>query len=68
MTAVPWCEDCDRMVDDEELTDEGECPECGADLATRRRIPWTFKLMIGATGVYVVWRIYQLVGWIVHHA
>jgi hypothetical protein len=55
------------MVEDDELTDDGECPECGEELA-RRKIPWHFKLMIAATGVYLVWRAYQGIGWLVHHA
>jgi DNA-directed RNA polymerase subunit RPC12/RpoP len=64
---VPWCDTCDRMVEDDEITDGGDCPECGRELA-RRRIPWHFKAMIGATAVYLAWRAYQGIGWLVHHA
>jgi len=64
---MPWCDECDRMVEDNELTDEGECPGCGEPLA-RRQVPWYFKAMIAATGVYLVWRAYQGVDWLVHHA
>jgi len=64
---VPWCDTCDRMVEDDELTDDGECPTCGQEL-TRRKIPWHFKAMIGATAVYLAWRVYQGIGWLVHHA
>ncbi len=45
---MPWCDTCEHMVDDDQLTDDGECPECGEQLA-RRKIPWHFKLMIAAT-------------------
>jgi hypothetical protein len=55
------------MVEDDALTDDGECPKCGAELA-RRKIPWHFKLMIAATAVYLAWRAYQGIGWLVHHA
>lgn len=64
---MPWCDACDRMVEDDELTDGGECPQCGEELA-RRKIPWHFKAMIAATGVYLAWRVYQGIGWLVHHA
>jgi hypothetical protein len=55
------------MVEDDQLTDDGGCPECGEQLQ-RRKIPWHFKFMIGATAIYLVWRAYQGIGWLVHHA
>ena len=27
---MPWCDTCDRMVADDELTDTGTCPICEA--------------------------------------
>jgi DNA-directed RNA polymerase subunit RPC12/RpoP len=64
---MPWCDTCEKAVEDDELTDEGECPECGEQLE-RRKVPWHFKLMIAATAVYLGWRAYQGIGWLVHHA
>jgi hypothetical protein len=55
------------MVEDDDITDDGECPQCGQELG-RRKIPWHFKAMIGATAVYLAWRAYQGIGWLVHHA
>jgi hypothetical protein len=54
------------MVEADQLTDEGECPECGEQLA-RRKIPWHFKVMIGGTAIYLGWRSYQGVEWLIHH-
>ena len=65
---MPWCEVCDRMVADDELVDEGACPQCGDQLVGRRKVPWHLKLMIGVTAVYLGWRIVQGVTWLVHHA
>jgi uncharacterized paraquat-inducible protein A len=67
---MQWCEQCDRIVEDEDLGEEGTCPECGNELveAERRRVPWYFKTMILATVVYLGWRCYQGIGWLVHHA
>lgn len=65
---MPWCEECDRLVEDEEL-DEGACPECGTQLVeeSRRPVPWYFRLMIAASVVYLGYRAFQGVTWIVHH-
>jgi len=64
---VPWCDSCNRVVDDDDLTADGSCPDCGASLA-KRSIPWTFKTMIAATVVYLGYRAYQGIAWLVHHA
>ncbi|HXX89613.1 MAG TPA: hypothetical protein VEI83_05240 [Acidimicrobiales bacterium] len=63
---MPWCDTCDRVVDEEEL-EEGKCPTCQTDLLARRPIPWHFKLMIGVTAVYLAYRAYQGITWLVHH-
>ena len=65
---MPWCDSCDRMVEDENLTDDGSCPTCGTVLEGRRPVPWHFKLMIVATVIYLGYRAYQGIGWLVHHA
>ncbi|HLI72892.1 MAG TPA: hypothetical protein VKU86_03355 [Acidimicrobiales bacterium] len=54
-------------MDDDDLTADGSCPDCGASLA-KRSIPWTFKTMIAATVVYLGYRAYQGIAWLVHHA
>ena len=67
-TTAAWCEHCQSSVEDEELTDEGECPQCGTVLRDERRpVPWHFKLMLVATVIYLGYRTYQGVGWVVHH-
>ena len=64
---MPWCEACDAMVEDEDLADDGTCPECGEHLAGSRHVPWHLKLLIAATVVYLGWRSYQGITWLVHH-
>jgi len=56
------------MVEDDELTDEGGCPSCDEPLADRRPVPWHFKFLLAATVIYLGWRTYQGIGWLVHHA
>ena len=65
---MPWCDVCERTVDDDELTEDETCPGCGEPLARRRKVPWTFKVMIGATAVYLGYRAYQGIAWLAHHA
>ncbi|HEY5250265.1 MAG TPA: hypothetical protein VIJ09_01300 [Acidimicrobiales bacterium] len=65
---MPWCESCNRVVDDDELTADGDCPTCDEPLAPRRPVPWHFKFLLAATVIYLGWRTYQGVGWLIHHA
>jgi uncharacterized paraquat-inducible protein A len=66
---VPWCEECDRLVEDDDLTEDGECPRCGTELVegVRRPVPWYFKAMMAASVVYLGWRSYQGITWVAHH-
>jgi len=67
--AMPWCEECDQLVEDQDLTEDGECPHCGTQVVEpeRRPVPWYFKFMIVASVVYLGWRAYQGIDWVVHH-
>ncbi|HXW33201.1 MAG TPA: hypothetical protein VEJ87_01395 [Acidimicrobiales bacterium] len=62
-----WCATCEQALEDDELTPEGNCPTCGESMLGRRKVPWTFKLMIVATVVYLGYRVYQGIGWLLHH-
>jgi uncharacterized paraquat-inducible protein A len=65
---MPWCDVCDRLVDDDDMV-EGSCPTCHENLtdAPRGPLPWRFRFMIAATVVYLGWRIYQGISWLQHH-
>jgi uncharacterized paraquat-inducible protein A len=66
---VPWCEECDQLVEEEELTEEGACPDCGTVIEEQpRRIPWYWILAVVATVIYLIWRAYQGISWLAHHA
>jgi uncharacterized paraquat-inducible protein A len=64
---VPWCEQCDRRVDTEELTDDHTCPECGTVTLEHRKAPWYFKFMLVASVIYLGYRAFQGITWMVHH-
>ena len=63
---MPWCDVCDRLVDDHEVVD-GHCPNCATELGGGQRepLPWKFRFMIIATVIYLVWRVYQVISWLV---
>jgi leucyl-tRNA synthetase len=64
---MPWCQNCEQMVPDEEMTDDGTCPRCDTPLEAERHIPWHFRLLAFATVVYLGYRAYQGIAWLVHH-
>jgi uncharacterized paraquat-inducible protein A len=66
---VAWCEQCDRLIEDDQLDERGACPNCGTVLteAPPRHIPWTFKMMLVAFVIYLGYRCYQGITWMAHH-
>jgi hypothetical protein len=49
----------DGELDEEDDTEQG---------APRTRAPWHFKILLVGTVGYLLWRLYQGIGWLVHHA
>jgi len=65
---MPWCESCNRMVEETDVTDDGGCPECDEPLEERRHVPWHFKFLLAASVIYLGYRAYQGIAWLAHHA
>ncbi len=57
-----WCTTCDRPVDGD------TCEVCGASLqeAPREPVPLKWKFFIVVTVIYLIWRLYQLISWLMH--
>ncbi|MDQ6726582.1 MAG: hypothetical protein M3066_10515 [Actinomycetota bacterium] len=65
---MPWCEDCNRHLDADELGEGDTCPTCGKVLDTKpSKAPWHFKLLVGSLSIYLSWRAVQGIEWVVHH-
>ena len=70
---MPWCEDCSKFWTPNPLPVTGKCPSCGLQIAAPQeladiedyRAPWHFKLMIVVAGLYIGFRIIQMVTWVV---
>lgn len=67
---MPWCDECDELVDTDDMTEDGECPTCGSVLVEEvgKPVPWYFKAMIVASIIYLGYRTFQGITWVVHHA
>jgi hypothetical protein len=51
----------------DEVTEDGECLTCGEPVTQHRKIPWPFKVMIVITIIYLGYRAFQGVTWVIHH-
>jgi hypothetical protein len=56
-------EDAGEIEDDDEVSEEDQ-----EDSAATRRPPWHFKVMLVATVIYLGYRSYQGITWLIHHA
>lgn len=64
---MPWCDSCSRFWNPPSLAEGGACPTCGRVLLAREaaRAPWHFKLMVGALIVYLAFRAWEGVEWVI---
>lgn len=72
---MPWCTSCDRFLSPATVRADGSCPTCGsvvdpgtpkvATANTRRQIPWHFKALAGVFAIYLGYRAFQGIEWLV---
>ncbi len=66
---MPWCETCERFLSPPTVEQDGKCPTCGRAIAVSEdtaSLPWHLKLLAGAVVVYLGFRAWQGVEWILH--
>jgi len=73
---VPWCESCSKFWNPTSMSEAGECPTCGRVIADPAKIaavkaggkaakvPWHFWLLLVALVLYLGFRAYQGVLWL----
>jgi len=63
---MPWCDHCSAYWRAPELAEGGGCPTCGRTLdTTPARSPWHFKLLMVSLTIYLGYRAFQGVAWLV---
>jgi hypothetical protein len=61
---MPWCEACNRFLNPPSLTADGACPTCGRVVAEPPGVPWHFKLLLLALVLYLGFRAWQGILWL----
>ena len=73
---MPWCPACDRFLSPSTVRVDGSCPSCGrpvdrpADANGNPEqeklppLPWHFWLLMAAVALYLGWRAWQGVEWL----
>lgn len=67
---MPHCDTCDRFYNPNSLETDGRCPTCGTRVAESApetaapSAPWHFKVLLGATLLYLGWRLVEGVVWV----
>jgi hypothetical protein len=78
---MPWCDDCSKFWNPSSVEADGKCPTCGRplgeprkvdpakvnlkELAGEEKMPWHFKLLVVALVLYLGWRAFQGVEWLI---
>jgi PHP family Zn ribbon phosphoesterase len=75
---VPWCAHCNKFLTPSTVQPDATCPKCGqvvekglipgmtrpADAAPATGIPWHLKLLLIAFAIYLSWRFFQMLSWV----
>jgi hypothetical protein len=61
---MPWCETCSRFYNPTSLHADGSCPTCGTQVAAPVKTPWHFKLLLASVALYLGWRAWQGIEWV----
>ena len=64
---MPWCEDCSRFWNPNTMGKGGECPTCRRVIGDPPPTPWHFKLLVAALVMYLGFRGYQGIAWVLSH-
>ena len=69
---MPWCDNCDKHVEEQLTVEAQNCPDCSGELDTSDlknrppvKAPWHFWVMVFAAGGYLLWRLVEMVLWLV---
>ena len=68
---MPWCDGCQKFYSPNTLRPDGTCPEDHpvADAEAppkKKKAPWHFWVLLIGLGIYIGWRIVQMIGWLIN--
>ena len=76
---VPWCVHCNKFLTPSTVRPDATCPKCGSVVEKglipgmtrpadeeRVGVPWHLKLLLLAGTVYLSFRFYQIIDWLLH--
>ena len=76
---MPWCPSCDRFLSPSTVLADGTCPTCGRTVdpgsahapASEEEteldpLPWHFKLLVAAIALYLGYRAFQGIDWLIN--
>ena len=76
---VPWCVHCNKFLTPSTVLPDATCPKCGEVVERglipgmtrpadeeRTGIPWHLKMLLVASAVYLGFRFFQLIDWLLH--
>jgi hypothetical protein len=77
---MPWCVSCNKFMTPSTVQTDGTCPKCGnpverglipgmtrsADDDSPPGVPWHLKLLGVALAIYLSFRAFQIIDWLLH--
>jgi hypothetical protein len=79
---MPWCDACDRFLSPSTVREDGTCPTCGRAVESggargevasdgdkreeRPSLPWHLWVLAAALAVYLGFRAWQGIEWVIH--
>lgn len=75
---MPWCPECERFLSPPSVKPDGSCPRCAAPVDPGRAgdreprtedasppVPWHLKALLAAVVLYLGWRAFEGIEWLV---
>ncbi len=67
---MPWCEDCSKFWNPNIAAARRHLPDLRRvhrrRAAGQPKVPWHFWILIVALGIYLSWRAFQGIEWLIH--
>jgi hypothetical protein len=76
---VPWCVSCNKFLTPPTVRADGTCPRCGSEVERglipgmtrpageeRPGVPWHLKLLGLALAVYLSFRFFEVIEWVLN--